>query len=143
LKLLVAATLFGLAALPAVADEVWSTTLGDIIYEADLDNGTAVFSAPAQWLMIDAPADARAWIYIPDLAYLLDARSVHPAFWLVEGMEFCTTGMVAADGRKSFAWGDATIAFDVSTFPSGFTLIAGNCGYDAYIPIRAEPIVGN
>jgi hypothetical protein len=137
------AALFCLAALPAAADEVWSSALGDIIYETDLENGTAVFSAPAQLLMIDAPADARAWIYIPDLAYLLDARSVHPAYWLVEGMELCTTGLVMLDGRKSFTWGDATIAFDTSNFPSGFTLIAGNCGYDAYLPVRAEPVVGN
>jgi hypothetical protein len=139
----VLATLFCLAALPAVADEVWSTTLGDIIYETDLENGTAVFSAPAQWFMMDASADARAWIYIPDLAYLLDARGVHQAFWLVEGMDLCTVGMVTQDGRKSFAWGDATIAFDVANFPSGFSIIAGNCGYDPFLTVRAEPVVGN
>lgn len=137
------ATLFCLAALPAVADEVWSTSLGDIIYEADLENGTAVFSAPAQLLMLDAPADARAWIYIPELVYLLDSRGVHQAFWLIEGMELCTVGLVGQDGHKSFTWGNATIAFDATTFPSGFTMIAGNCGYDPYIPIRAEAVVGN
>jgi len=139
----VLATLFCLAALPAVADEVWSTPLGDIIYETDLEDGTSVFSAPAPLLMMDAPADARAWIYIPELSYLLDARSVHRAYWLVEGVDLCTTGIVTQDGRKSFAWGDGTIAFDVAGFPSGFMLIAGNCGYDPYLPIRAEPVVGN
>lgn len=137
------AALFCLAALPAVADEVWSTSLGDIIYEADLEDGTSVLSAPAQLLMIDAPADARAWIYIPELSYLLDARSVHRAYWLVEGQELCTNGMVTKDGRTSFAWGDATVAFDAAGFPSGFTMIAGNCGFDAFMPIRAEPVVGN
>jgi hypothetical protein len=139
----VLAALLALTALPAAADEVWTIPSGEVIYESGLEDGTAIFSAPAQVFMPDAAPDARAWIYIPELDYLLDARGVHRAFWVIEGQQSCPVGLAGPDGRTSTAWGEATIAFDQLTFPSAFTLIAGNCGFDPYIVMRAEPMLGD
>jgi hypothetical protein len=141
-KQFVAAALLSVAALPALADEVWTTPLGDVIYESDLKNGMAIFSAPAAIIMGDAPADARVWIYIPDFAYAIDNRYFHEAFWIVEGMDYCPMGMSGPDGRESRAWGRAQLAFDVPTFPSSFSMNMGFCSYDPYFPVRAEAKVG-
>jgi hypothetical protein len=137
------AALTALYALPVAADEVWSTPAGQIVYETVLDGGMAVFSMPAQPLMYDATAGATGWVYIPDLANADGVRSFHEAFWIVEGMQYCPMAMVAPDGRKSFAWGRALIAFDAPSFPSGFTMITGLCAYEPFLPIRAEPVLGD
>ncbi len=135
------AALMALTACPALADEVWSTPVGEIVYEKVLDGGMAVFSTPAQPLMYDAAPGATGWVYIPDLANADGARGFHEAFWIVEGMQYCPMAMVAPDGRKSYAWGRALIAFDSPSFPSGFTMITGLCAYEPFLPIRAEPVL--
>jgi hypothetical protein len=135
------AALMALTACPALADEVWSTPAGEIVYEKVLDGGMAVFSMPALPLMYDAAADATGWVYIPDLANADGVRSFHEAFWIVEGMQFCPMAMVAPDGRKSYAWGRAQIAFDLPSVPSGFTMISGLCAYEPFLPLRAEPVL--
>ncbi|MEL6860176.1 MAG: hypothetical protein AAFO74_17475, partial [Pseudomonadota bacterium] len=45
----------------AHADEVWSTNIGDVIYETDLDNGMAVLSYPTE-------GEVRGLAYLAGLA---------------------------------------------------------------------------
>lgn len=142
MKHFVAAAMVSLAALPALADEVWTTPLGEIVYERDFKNGMSLFSAPATAILGDAPPDARAWIYIPDFVYSIDNRFFHEGFWIIEGFDYCPLELAGPDGRKSRSWGRAQIAFDQPTFPSGFTMVTGFCAYDPYYPVRAEPNLG-
>lgn len=132
-----------LPALPAIADEVWSSAAGEIIYETTLDSGMAIFSMPADILALDAPADARAFIYIPYLDAVPGTRGYHEAFWIVEGAQYCDMALTGPDGRSSGAWGRAILMFDAADFPTAFTALLGNCTFDPYMPVRAEPVLGD
>lgn len=136
------AAMAAFAALPAHADEIWTSKAGEIIYETVVGPGMAVLSAPAQMMVADAPADARVWIYVPDLANSDGVRGFHEGYWIVEGMDYCPVALTAPDGRTSTSWGRVQIAFDEPDFPTGFTMITGFCAWDPFLPVRAEAYLG-
>lgn len=132
-----------LLALPATADEVWSTWVGDIVYESTALDGSATFLAPGILFQGDAPKGAVARIYIPFLDSSPDSRYAHTGYWILEGAGVCPVGLVGPDGITSNSWGLVELKFDVPTFPSGFTMSFGVCEFEMYDFVRAEPRLGN
>lgn len=132
-----------LAALPALADEVWSSAAGEIIYETALDSGMSILSMPADILSLGTTTGARAYIYVPYFDVEPGTRGYHEAFWIVEGAEYCDMALAGPDGRSSRAWGQAFLMFDKPDFPTPVTVLFGYCTYDPYLPVRAEPVLGD
>jgi len=119
---------------PALADEVWSSATGDIVYLAD-EYGAAILG------FTDTYGDPGELIF-PGLAGNFTDRGVHHGYWVGEGDLQCYTAMARPGGMASLAWGTATIAFDNPGFPTAFTLILGDCDTPADRSLRAEPRVG-
>ncbi|MGH1420844.1 MAG: hypothetical protein ACRBEQ_03430 [Hyphomonas sp.] len=115
----------GSIALPAMADEVWSTNIGDVIYEADLETGEAVLSYPA------TDTEARGQVFIDGLAGNYTQRGAFSGIWIeadqTEG-EGCDVSV--ADPSTGIAhnnWGRIEMIFTKPDFPGGFVMIRGNC----------------
>ncbi len=121
-------------AAPAAADEVWSSEMGDIIYEFD-QNNTAVFS----FTNLDAYG---ALLVIPGLAGNLENRGVHDAYWLGSGSGDCPA-FLALPGDEQTAttnWGRAIVSFDSPAFPTSFTLQLGWCFEDPRESMGAKAV---
>lgn len=130
-RFLAAAAILSLAA-PALADEVWDTPYGQVIYEADIGD-VAVLSYPLD-------GGTRGHAYFPGLGGNFDNRGVHWGYWIEERDGGCASVMTGPDDKSSNAWGRVVIAFDESGFPSAFTGIAGECWGDPVYHIRATPV---
>jgi len=122
--------LLSLLASPAVADEVWRSDMGEIIYDREA-NGAAIFT----FTNVDG---ARAELVIPGLAGNYSARGTHQAFWLGEGAGVCDAFMALPDGGMTAQWGQALISFDSPGFPTSFTLALGWCFDPLSTSLRAE-----
>lgn len=142
MKHAVTALVLAFAAAPAMADEVWSTWIGDIVYAETAPNGTAVFTMPAVMFNPAAAKGALARLYIPNLDAVPETRYQHRAFWLIEGSSNCQVSITGHDGVTSSDWGLAQLYFDEPGFPSGFTMTFGGCEYDNFDFVRATPVVG-
>lgn len=122
-----------LAAAPALADEVWRSDTGDIVYLADR-NGAAILT----FTNVDASA---ATLIVPGLAGNFDRRGTHPGFWIGEGAGNCAAILRHGD-LESRQWGRAIIVFDRPGFPTSFTMILGACFDAPDLPVRAEAVPG-
>ncbi|WP_299931829.1 hypothetical protein [uncultured Pelagimonas sp.] len=119
-----------LIATTATADEVWTSTTGDVIYE-DEKAGAAIFSFITE-------TGTRAELVIPGLAGNYDNRGVHGALWIGTGPDQCAVSMMRPEGQPSMDWGTAVISFDRPAFPTGFTLTIGDCIGPLTRSMRAE-----
>jgi hypothetical protein len=127
MKFLVALILF---ATPALADETWVTADGPAIYEADL-GPTGIISVPL--------GQGRAHLYFDGLSGNTVERYVLSGYWIGPATEgACTATLTGPDGLSSANWGLARIAFDRPSFPTGWTVTMGNCGFDGDWSIRAD-----
>ncbi|MBY6113050.1 hypothetical protein KUW09_06080 [Mameliella alba] len=124
-----ALTLASFLAAPALADEVWTSDMGDIIYETDTQ-GAAILS----FTNVDG---YRAIVVVPGLAGNYDNRSVHDGFWMGEGAGDCLSSMTLGT-QSGHQWGQALISFDRPSFPTSFTLTLGDCFGPLAYSIRAE-----
>lgn len=73
-----------LIGLSAIADEVWSTPIGDVVYEDETDDGWAVWSYPG--------LTERGTVYIKDLAGVYEGRTAYAGIWIEAespGIELC------------------------------------------------------
>lgn len=119
---------------PTLADEVWSTTTGDIVYLAD-EFGAAILT------FTDTYGGSGELVF-PGLAGNFTDRGVHHGYWVGSGGLECTAGLGRPGGTTSLAWGRAVIAFDNPGFPSAFTVLLGDCDNPVDRALRAEPRVG-
>lgn len=142
MKHAISALLLAFSATPVLADEVWTTKAGEIVYESTLAEGTAVFVAPAILFNPSATKGAVVRIYIPYLDAAPDSRYRHEGYWLMEGSTYCLVSLTGPDGITSSDWGLVDIFFDEAGFPSGFTMTWGICEYEKFEFVRAEPVVG-
>ena len=116
---------------PAIADEVWASMMGDIVYAAE-ENGAAIFT----FTNLDAYP---ARLVIPGLAGNYSNRSTHEAFWLGGGSGTCPAFMaIAGDEYSTNDWGRAVIAFDKPAFPTSFTVTIGWCFEELRESFRGE-----
>jgi hypothetical protein len=129
-----------LAATPALADEIWSTQYGQIIYETDRDGYIGVLSIPAQVMNLDAPADARLTVHVLGLAgNVTDRYGMFEGYWTGGTAANCEPAIIGDNGKRTSDWGRIELYFDKPDFPSGFTMILGACFFDPYLAVRAEP----
>jgi len=132
-----------LLAAPALADEVWSSEFGDIIYEREMDDFNAVFSVPATALNNMAGMDERAQVTIYGLAGNVNDRyGIFEGYWTAPGEPLCDTALLPPGGKASRSWGRIQLIFDRPTFPSGFTMLFGTCFWDPVMSIRGELYAG-
>jgi hypothetical protein len=129
-----------LLSLPALADEVWTTLAGDIVYESDMPDGTAVLSLPMAAIDGSVVTDARALLFVPGLAGNATERyGLFEAFWTGPDDPNCPATLTPPNGGKpTHSWGRGLVFFDRAAFPSGFTLLTGWCFWDPTFAIRAE-----
>lgn len=109
-----------LAAMPASADEVWKTDLGEIMWETDYEGG-AIFR-------IDTGKGKLVGFYIEGLEPAgaprvhFDGRRVSTSD---EGK--CPAELVGPDGTRSRAWSRVSLTFMEREFPSDWTARKGEC----------------
>lgn len=114
----------------AMADEVWTSDMGDIVYKAE-ENGAAIFS----FVNVDAYPGV---LVIPGLAGNYSNRGVHEAYWVGQGSGYCPAFLSPPGGEATTNWGRALISFDRPAFPTGFTLTLGDCFGPLTYAIRAD-----
>ena len=110
--------------LSAAADEVWKTEIGEVVYEADLDNGWAVLSYP-----IDE--DLRGLAYFEDMAGAFTNRGAFSGVWIEpdhDGVAPCPVAIAYPDtGEASHNWGRVELIFTEPDFPGGWVALRGSC----------------
>lgn len=121
------------------ADEVWTTPVGEVVYEADLETGEAVLSFPGE-------TGQRLLGIFPGLAGVSDGRSFFAGIWIdpdaaIEGL--CPGAMVdPMGGGTSFTWGRMDLIFTKPDFPGGFVVMKGSCFDPPTDYLIADPVVG-
>ena len=124
------AVAFVLFAAPSMADEVWDSDMGPIVYEAEEGN-----AAILSFTNVDAyPAN----LIIPGLAGNYSNRSTHEAFWIGQGAGECDAFMSRTGQPESSQWGRAQLVFDKPAYPTSVTIILGFCLEEPNIVIRGE-----
>ena len=122
-----------LLALPAQADELWSSTHGMIAWETDLGE-TAVLR------LDDQGAGRVVRMLLPGLAAdMTGGRGAYLGLWIADsGDRPCLTEMVdPVSGIKTPHWGTVTLTFLQPHFPSDWAGVYGHC-----LSIAAEPLTG-
>lgn len=126
-KRMIAGTAFAMvtASGAAFADEVWATEIGDVIYEADLDNGMAVLSYPLE------DGEVRGLAYIAGLAGEYEGRTGYDGVWMepaIPADEGCDVEIAApATGEVSNSWGRVKLVFVDPDFPGSWVALRGEC----------------
>ena len=123
-------------AISAHADEVWSTNIGEVVYEADLPNGMAVLSYPTD-------SDTRGRAFIAELAGEFTGRTGYEGVWIeADGAAgLCDVAIAAPDtGEQSRNWGRVRVIFVDPDFPSTFVALRGDCFDDPSEMLVARPI---
>lgn len=127
LPLLAAAALA--LATPILADEVWSSRDGEIVYLDEIGD-TAVFTAPF--------GTDTLRIYLPGLAGNYDDRATHEGYFIANGQADCGVSLTAIDGFGGRDWGRVIVSFDRPAFPTGWTALIGGCFDEPRLAIRAD-----
>ena len=131
-----------LLAAPALADEVWTSEFGDIIYERDTGGFSAILSIPATALNDGAAANERAQVTIYGLTDNVDRYGIFEGYWTAPGEPMCDAALMPPGGKASRSWGRVQVVFDRPGFPSGFTMLIGTCFWDPVWSLRAEAFAG-
>jgi len=130
----IATSIFG----AAQADEVWSTEIGDVIYEADLDNGMAVLSYPLE------ESDVRGLAYLSGLAGEYTGRTGYEGVWMEPATEtsLCNVEIAAPEtGEISGNWGRIRLVFVDADFPGSWVALRGDCFDEPTEMLVGRPIV--
>lgn len=119
---------------PAIADEVWSSDYGNVIYQADRGK-TAI------WTYGDS---ARGSIFIDGLAGKFNGRDTYYGYWSQSKSKIkCETFREGRDGKATYYWGSFRIQFLEREFPSRWSATFGYCNQPLNLSWRAYPIVGD
>lgn len=125
IKIITAAAACTLISAASFADEVWTTPIGDVIYERDLETGHAVLSYPT-----DDNA-MRGLAYINDLAGQYTQRGAFTGVWIEDEMiggEACDVSIADPEtGEPRSHWGRVDLIFTEADFPGGWVAIRGDC----------------
>ena len=133
---LTAFTLLAFTAAPALADEVWSTDIGEVIYEADLANGMAVLSYPTD-------GEIRGLAYVAGLAGEYAGRTGYEGVWMEPASEagICDVEIAAPEtGEISNNWGRIKVIFVDPDFPGSFVALRGDCFEEPSQMLVARPV---
>lgn len=119
------ASVVAFGALPAAADEVWSTEIGDVVYERDLDNGMAVLSYPTTF----DETTPRGFAYLNGMAGVYTGRLSFDGIWIETGEgQQCPVAISNPEtGEPEYNWGRVELIFTKPDFPGGFVARRGYC----------------
>jgi hypothetical protein len=119
---------------PAIADEVWSTDYGTVIYQEDRGK-TAI------WTYGDS---SNGSLFIEGVAGQFKSRGTYYGYWSQSTSKVrCETYREGRDGKSTHYWGNFRVQFLDPEFPSRWSAIFGYCNQPPNSPWRAYPIVGN
>ncbi|WP_083098112.1 hypothetical protein [Pseudophaeobacter leonis] len=124
------AAVIALLAMPTLADEVWDSDMGPIVYESE-EGDAAIFS----FTNVDAYS---ATLIIPGLAGNFSNRSTHDAYWIGQGSGECDAFMSRNGVPASSQWGRAQLVFDKPAFPTSVTVVLGFCEEKPTIVLRGK-----
>lgn len=125
----------------ASADEVWSSEIGDVIYERDLENGMAVLSYPTGF------EDERGEAFLLGLAGQYEGRGRYDGIW-IEPQEPETSGECPVaishpeTGEPVYNWGRVEMIFVDPDFPGSWIAQKGSCFDEPKDVLVGRPIVG-
>ena len=123
----------------ALADEVWTTQIGDVVYERDLPTGEAVLSYPA------GDMDARGLAYIEGLAQTYEGRGAFEGIWIEDDLppaDACSVSISDPEtGAARNNWGRLELVFTEPDFPGGWVAIRGDCFNQPDSYLVGKPIV--
>ena len=120
-----------LAGQSALADELWDSATGRIVYETDVE-GDAIFSFTSY-------NGAKAILVVQGFTALLDDRSTSQGYWIGEDGVDCGATLSHTGGYSGTKWGKAVVVWDEKTFPSGFEMTTGDCFGPPEVTLVAEP----
>jgi hypothetical protein len=132
------AVAFVALAVPASADEVWSTARGhQIVYERDAGE-TAILSYKAEAGL------SPGLIFVPGLGGKYEGRETYRGYWVeaADAGATCAAAIVDAEGKSWKRWGVAEVKFARAAFPSAITIRRSDCFGDLGRGVRAQPVVG-
>jgi len=121
----------------AAADEVWSTEIGDVVYEKDIGD-IAVLSFPA-----GPEPDARGHVFISGLGGNYDARGHFTGYWSEPSSDdgLCPMSIVDGNGETTNNWGRVTMTFLDTGFPSSWVAVRGDCFAEPDSHLVGNPVV--
>jgi hypothetical protein len=107
----------------ALADETWTTEIGTVVYESDLENGQAVWSYPVEG------SEWRGKAFIVGFAGEYENRTGYTGYWMeagsANGMSGCEVQVRDPEtGGTSDVWGRIKIAF---TDDATWVALRGEC----------------
>jgi len=121
----------------ANADEVWTSDIGSITYESEIDaNDMAIFKTDGMTL------------YVAGLAGVTEGRGTYPGIWVMdiapEGSEGCPVAIVRPETEDitTAFWGQLEITFEKPDFPSAWTAQIGTCFQEFDEQLIANPVSG-
>lgn len=110
---------------PVLADEVWTSQIGDVIYERELPTGEAVLSYPA------ADTERRGLAYIAGLAQQYEGRGAFEGVWIEDDLprsDACSVSISDPEtGAARNNWGRLELVFTEPDYPAGWVAIRGDC----------------
>mgnify|MGYP003625513197 FL=1 len=122
----------------ALADEVWTTPIGDVVYERELPTGEAVLSYPA------ADGEARGLGYIQGLAQVYEGRGAFSGIWIEDNLASDACNVSISDPETGAArnnWGRLELVFTEPDFPGGWVAIRGDCFNQPDSYLVGKPVV--
>ncbi|MBY9066002.1 hypothetical protein K1X12_03780 [Hyphomonas sp. WL0036] len=123
----------------AGTDEVWTTPVGEVVYEQDLDTGEAVLSFPGE-------SGERLLGVFPEMAGVTEGRVFFGGYWVDPDAREdgpCMSAMAdPINGGATYAWGRVDLIFVEPDFPARFVALKGNCFDQPTDFLVAEPVVG-
>jgi hypothetical protein len=135
---LMAAAAFACAS-TALGDEVWSTPIGDVVYERDLPTGEAILSYPA------ADGEARGLAYIEGLAQKYQGRGAFEGVWIEDDLppsDACNVSISDPEtGIPRNNWGRLELVFTEPDFPGGWVAIRGDCFNQPESYLVGKPVI--
>lgn len=124
----------------AAADEVWSTEIGDVVYEKDLPDGTAVLSYPLDGM------EERGLGYIDGLASVYTGRTSYSGVWVEPSSDevlHCKYAIGNPEtGALEWNWGRVEMIFIEPDFPGSWVIKRGTCFDELDQYLVGKPIVG-
>lgn len=119
----------------AMADEIWNTNTGRIVY-ADEIGPTAVFAY--------GPAEDPGVIYVLGLAKVYQGRGTYDGYWAKNKSKVeCKTERPGIYGKMTKYWGRMQVKFLDANFPSRWEGTWSYCDGEAEpLKIQATPAIG-
>ncbi|MGB3626498.1 MAG: hypothetical protein WA989_11740 [Henriciella sp.] len=140
MKQFVAAIIAMSLAAPALADEAWSTEIGEVIYDHDTSEGHAVLTYPIEG------SEMRGIAYVDDLAGEVEGRTAYTGVWIEpddSGSETCAYAIADPEtGEPRRTWGQFEMVFIKPDYPAGWVIKRGYCFSDPVEFLVGTPIIG-